>query len=69
MQETFRSIVEMVYASREQFKILGYTWFSLRDADSTSADLFHQFGLLTSDYNKKLAFHTLKALIRELQGS
>lgn len=28
--EVLRSIVEMVYASREQFKILGYTWFSLK---------------------------------------
>jgi hypothetical protein len=67
--EVLRSIAETVYAQRQLFKILGYTWFALRDSDSTSADLFHQFGLLHSDYTQKPAFHVLKALIRERQAS
>ncbi len=62
-----QSIVETVYANREQFRILGYSWFALRDADSANADLFHQFGLLDSDYTPKPAFYVFKKLIRDYE--
>ena len=67
--EVLRSIVETVHANRERFTISGYTWFALRDADSAQVELFHQFGLLSSEYVPKPAFHMFKALIRELQAS
>ena len=65
--EVLRSIVETVYTNREQFRVLGYSWFALRDAESDKADLFHQFGLLHSDYTQKPAFQVFRELIRELR--
>jgi len=67
--EVLQSIVKTVYANREQFRIWGYSWFALRDADSANPDLFHQFGLLDSDYTQKPAFHVFKELIQELRSS
>lgn len=43
-----------------------YTLFSLRDADSTNASLFAQFGILYDDYTRKPAFTMYGDLITEL---
>jgi hypothetical protein len=64
--EVLEAIVRTVHAHREEFNIIGYEWFSLRDADSAQEDLFYQFGLLNSDYSRKPAFQKFRNLITEL---
>lgn len=61
--EVLEAIVAAVYSGRKQFAVRGYTWFALRDADSSSVDLFHRFGVLCSDYTEKRAFQSLKNLL------
>ncbi|HEY6413736.1 MAG TPA: hypothetical protein VIX42_08610 [Edaphobacter sp.] len=61
-----QAIVETALSRREEFAVKGYTWFALRDADSTSVDLFHRFGLLRSDYTEKAAFAIFK---KALEGN
>lgn len=63
------TVVRAVYGHRQQFNVAGYQWFSLRDADSANPDLFHQFGLLRSDYSPKPAFARFGQLIAELGTS
>jgi hypothetical protein len=41
--------------------------FTLRDADSSQPDLFHNFGILRADYSPKPAFDRLRRLIAELR--
>lgn len=66
--EVLDTIVKTVHAYREQLNIRGYQWFALRDADSVRDDLFHQFGLLRSDYSRKSGFYKFKELIGELSS-
>jgi hypothetical protein len=47
----------------EKPTIGGYTYFSLRDADSADPGTFHRFGLLTDDYTPKPAFAVYRKLI------
>ena len=63
---SFAPIWTLRILPREQFTVLGYRWFALRTADSTSADLFHRFGVLRSDYEQKLAFAQFQKFLQEL---
>jgi hypothetical protein len=60
------AVVRTVHRLRAELNVTHWQLFTLRDADSSKNDLFHQFGVLRSDYSRKPAFHTLRRLIAEL---
>lgn len=60
------TVVRTVAALAGDLNIDGYSFFALRDADSTAEGLFHRFGLLRDDYTPKPAFKTYRRLIDEL---
>jgi hypothetical protein len=60
------TVVRTVAALSADLNIDGYSFFALRDADSTAEGLFHRFGLLRDDYAPKAAFETYRRLINEL---
>ncbi|MGW0139641.1 hypothetical protein [Streptomyces calvus] len=61
------TVVRTVDALAADLNIDGYSFFSLRDADSGAEGLFHGFGLLRDDYTPKAAFDTYRRLIEELR--
>ncbi|MBO3749409.1 hypothetical protein J5X84_25300 [Streptosporangiaceae bacterium NEAU-GS5] len=63
------TIIRTVDGLREELNVTHWELFTLRDADSSKDDLFHQFGVLRDDYSPKPAFHTLRRLISELTRS
>lgn len=64
--EVLETIIRTVHRLRADLNVTHWELFTLRDADSSVNDLFHQFGVLRSDYSRKPAFHTLRRLIAEL---
>lgn len=64
--EILDAIIRAVYEHRETFNIRGYTYFNLRDTNSTNPDIFYQFGLLRDDYSPKPAYAAFKKLVAEL---
>lgn len=64
--DALETIVRNVHAMREQFNVTHWELFTLRDADSSKDDLFHQFGILRDDYAPKPAFDRLVRLYAEL---
>jgi hypothetical protein len=60
------TILRTVHELRVELNITHWELFTLRDADSSKDDIFHQFGVLRDDYSPKPAFHTLRRLIAEL---
>ncbi|MCA1217634.1 hypothetical protein [Streptomyces sp. 8L] len=60
------TVVRTVAGLSADLNIDGYSFFALRDADSTAEGLFHRFGLLRDDYTRKTAFETYRRLINEL---
>ncbi|MFF2011254.1 hypothetical protein ACFVWY_19580 [Streptomyces sp. NPDC058195] len=67
--EVLETVVRTVAALADDLTIDGYTFFALRDADSTADGLFSHFGLLRDDYTHKPAFETYRRLIGELGSS
>ncbi|MGW1428878.1 hypothetical protein ACWD6K_09680 [Streptomyces sp. NPDC002431] len=64
--EVLDTVVRTVAALADDLNIDGYTFFSLRDADTGADGLFHHFGLLRDDYTPKPAFETYRRLIAEI---
>jgi hypothetical protein len=64
--EVLEVIIRTVHRLRAELNVTHWQLFTLRDADSAKDDLFHQFGVLRSDYSPKPAFHVLRRLIAEL---
>ncbi|MGW2850206.1 hypothetical protein ACWC5G_36590, partial [Streptomyces sp. NPDC001274] len=64
--EVLDTVVRTVAALADDLNLDGYTFFSLRDADTGADGLFHHFGLLRDDYTPKPAFETYRRLIAEL---
>ncbi|MFJ8045813.1 hypothetical protein ACIRBX_35410 [Kitasatospora sp. NPDC096147] len=59
------TVVRTVTALAGELTIDGYSYFGLRDADSSADGLFHHFGLLRDDHTPKPAFATYRRLIAE----
>ena len=59
-------MIRTVHGLRHELNITHYVLFGLRDADSSKADLFHQFGIMRDDYAPKPAYATFRSLIQEL---
>jgi hypothetical protein len=64
--EALRSVIETVNANRARYHVVSYELFDLRDALTTSTNLFDHFGILHDDYTPKPAFWTYRNLIRKL---
>lgn len=60
------TVVRTVATLAADLNIDGYSFFALRDADSSADGLFYRFGLLRDDYTPKPAFETYRRLIHEL---
>jgi hypothetical protein len=58
-------VVRVIYEHRDRFNITHYEHHVLRDANSSKADLFSQFGLMRDDYSPKPAFERYRQLIAE----
>ena len=50
---------------KDELNIAAYELFSLRDADSSNPDMFHQFGIMTDAYLPKAAYGVFKDLLTE----
>ncbi len=61
------TVVRAVYARRHELNVTHWELFSLRDADSSQDDPFHQFGVVRDDYTPKPAFERLRQIIAELR--
>jgi hypothetical protein len=66
--EILLTVLRAVHDARIRLNITHWELFTLRDADSTRADIFHQFGVLHDDYSPKLVFAPLCALLSELRN-
>lgn len=60
------TVIRTIYRLRHELNISHYALFGLRDADSANDEIFHQFGVMRSDYTPKPAFYTFQHLIQEL---
>jgi hypothetical protein len=65
--DVLETVVRAVHARRAEFGVTHWELFTLRDADSSSDDMFHQFGVVRDDYSPKPAFARLCALLAELR--
>jgi hypothetical protein len=63
--EVLGEVLGAVLEQRHELNIDAYEVFSLRDADSSNPDLFHQFGLMTDTYAPKPAYEVFKRSLRE----
>jgi hypothetical protein len=64
--DVLETVLRGVHARREELNVTHWELFTLRDADSSNDDMFHQFGVLRDDYSPKPAFDRLCALFAEL---
>lgn len=65
--DVLETVLRAVAARRQELNVTHWELFTLRDADSSNDDLFHQFGVLRDDYTPKPAFDRLRALFAELR--
>jgi hypothetical protein len=55
--------VAAVLEVRDRAGVSDFRWFDLRDADSASPHLEHQYGIVRSDFTRKPAFAVLQELV------
>jgi len=63
-------VIRTVHSNRRRLNIERYTLFALRDVSlrnpGNEKNLFHFFGVMTANYERKPAFETLRRLVSEL---
>jgi hypothetical protein len=64
--ESMKASIMALDSARRTYNITSYTWFDLRDADSSSSSFQSQYGLLRDDYSPKLAFAVYRRLVAKL---
>ena len=64
--DVLAAIIDTVNATADDFHVTQYTLFGLRDADTTESGLFHNFGILRSDYSPKPAYATFRDRVRKI---
>jgi len=64
--EVLERVLRGVHARAGELGVTHWELFTLRDADSSKDDLFHNFGVLRDDYLAKPAYERLVALFAEL---
>jgi hypothetical protein len=67
--DVLEAVLRAVHARRDELNVTHWELFTLRDADSSNDDMFHQFGVLRDDYTPKPAFERLRSLFAELSAS
>jgi hypothetical protein len=67
--EVLDTVLRSVHRHRRELGITHWELFTLRDADSSQPDPFHQFGVLRDDYTPKPAFDQLRRTLAELTGT
>ena len=60
------AIVNTIASLRGELGVTHWELFTLRDADSSSPDIFGHFGVLRDDYTPKPAYDALRTLIKTL---
>ncbi|MDQ2940054.1 MAG: hypothetical protein M3R23_05940, partial [Actinomycetota bacterium] len=60
--------VRAVNAFRGTYNVSNYSWFGLRDNDSSDPNFQSQYGLLHSDYTPKPAFWLYRYLVARFSG-
>jgi hypothetical protein len=65
--EVLEEVLRAVHARRHELNVTHWELFALRDADSTRASPFHQFGIVRDDYSPKPAFDRLRQTFAELR--
>ncbi|AMY09405.1 hypothetical protein LuPra_02620 [Luteitalea pratensis] len=63
--EFVRNAIQRYGAITRTLNIAAYQLFSLRDANSSNPDMFHQFGIMTDAYLPKPAYSVFKDLLTE----
>jgi exo-beta-1,3-glucanase (GH17 family) len=58
--------VAAVAAASRRLRVTDFRWFDLRDADSASRHVEHQYGVVRSDFSRKPGFDVLQALVGRL---
>jgi hypothetical protein len=67
MQATsLNSAIAAIVAARRTYNVTSYSWFDLRDSDSSSWSFQSQYGLLRDDYSPKPAFAVYRGLVAKL---
>jgi hypothetical protein len=64
--DALEAVLRAVHTRRDELNVTHWELFTLRDADSSNHDMFHQFGVLRDDYTPKPAFDRLRSLFAEL---
>jgi hypothetical protein len=64
--DVLESVLRAVDARASELGVTHWELFTLRDADSSKDDLFHNFGILRDDYSPKPAYDRLARLFAEL---
>ena len=64
--DVLESVLRCVDARASELNVTHWELFTLRDADSSKDDLFHNFGILRDDYSPKPAYDRLVRLFAEL---
>ena len=68
--QVLEEAIRTVHANRERLNIERYSLFALRDVSlrnaSNEGNLFHFFGIMTADYERKPAFKVVRELVHEL---
>ena len=62
-EEALRAAVRAVAEAGAEYRVTGFRWFDLRDADSASASFESRYGLMRDDYSPKPAFLAYRDLI------
>jgi hypothetical protein len=62
-EEALRAAVHAVAEAASRYRVTGFRWFDLRDADSASSSFESQYGLMRDDYTPKPAFGAYRELI------
>jgi hypothetical protein len=62
------AVLRAVHDRRRELNVTHWELFALRDADSTRANPFHQFGIVRDDYSPKPAFERLRRTFAELHS-
>ena len=62
-EEALRAAVRTVAKAAARYRVTGYRWFDLRDADSAGPSFESRYGLMRDDYSPKPAFNAYRDLI------
>ena len=64
--ESLTASIMALHAARRTYDITNYTWFDLRDANSSTDSFQTHYGILRDDYSPKAAFAVYKSLVAKL---